>query len=262
MRLFRIFLLHFQSIAQHRTRSLVWFLLSLFNPFMLLLFWTASAKDNQLGIDLTVISTYYLLLVLGGSTLMAHQEEDVAVMDIQKGALVKYLLRPIPYYFMRFSEEMHYRILQGGYGIVAIIILSNIFQISLKFVSDPLFLVLALVSCVLAYLLSFTYKMLLGILAFWLIETRAIFEFAEVVTLILCGFLVPLDLLPSWLKLVAQLTPFPYMIYYPLSALIGQFSLYGLASILAIQACWLGVFFLTYKLVFGAGIKRFTAVGQ
>ena len=102
----KIILLHFEHIIEHRARSFVWFLLALINPLILILFWRGASQENIASqISLPELTAYYFFLIFGVTFLMAHVEEDVAYYDIKQGNLVRYLLRPISYYWIKFYEE-------------------------------------------------------------------------------------------------------------------------------------------------------------
>src|SRR5689334_7180600 len=105
MRYFRIFLLHFQQAFALRSRSLVWFGISLFNPVTFLIFWTGAYNEKSTlfaGWNLSYVSTYYFLLVIASSLLIVHIEEDISYWDIQQGGLSRYLLKPFSYVKSKF----------------------------------------------------------------------------------------------------------------------------------------------------------------
>lgn len=265
MRYLNIFSLHFQTVFQHRARSFVWFLIALFNPLFMILLWNgAAAQNGKITNDwtLTSLSTYYLFLIIGGSLLVAHVEEDVAEVDIRDGRLVKYLLKPVSYYWTKFFEEAPYRIIQGFYGIV---VLGAIFFFIQRFELPTvsfMWLFTTTIILILAYFISFTFKMIIGFLAFWFTDIWGIFELVHIAILTLAGFVMPLSLFPHWLMQLSYVLPFSYMIYFPILALQGKLLPNDTWNIITFQVAWLIALTIVYKLFWKRGIKQFTGVGQ
>jgi ABC-2 type transport system permease protein len=206
-------------------------------------------------------NTYYFLLVIAGSTLISHIEEDVAEKDIKEGKLVSYLLKPYSYFWHKFFLEIPYRLLQGFFGVIIFIITSMI-GTSFIFSSDTIVILLSLIVIILALFVGFTYKMIIGLWAFWFLDIWGVYQVTEVCMLIFAGFVLPLDLYPDWLKTVSLLTPFPYMIYFPIMSIQGKFVIYELLNIIGRQLLWLGILKFLYSLFWNKGLKKFTGVGQ
>jgi ABC-2 type transport system permease protein len=265
MKLLRIFLLYFQIIFTERGRSFVWFLSAFIPPFALYVYWrgalVSSGKDIA-GWTISAISTYYFMIAIMSSFLMAHIEEDVAGPDIQRGELVSYILKPFPYYFFKFFLEIPYRILQGSYGLIVLFIFTIFFHGAFSVTTDVITLIFAVVIIILAFFLSFTFKMSVGIAAFWLTDIRGFNQLVEALILIFGGFLLPLSLLPNIFAQIAYFLPFSYMIYFPIVVLQGGQTIIHLIQIIAMQIIWLLILIDLYILLWKIGIKKFTGVGQ
>lgn len=262
-RYFRIFFLHFQHVFEQRSKSFVWFLVTLINPFVLFIYWQGVFKSNEIkGWSLTSVSTYFFLIIVAGVLLMSHIDEAVSEEDIAEGRLVIYIIRPFSYFWYNFIRELPYRILQGSFAVLSILIFfllfGNFFRASL--IPESLFLTILVFF--LAYLLSYTFKIVLGLSAFWLIDIRGFFSFIEIILLILAGYLLPLEMMPVWLRRFADFTPFPYMIYYPIMIFQGNLTLLAILKVLFIQIVWIGAFALLYKILWYKGLKKFTGMGQ
>lgn len=262
MRYAKILFLNFQRVFEERGRSLVWFLLSLFSPLLMILFWEG-AKISGSQIQFSAISSYYLLLVVAGSLLMSHSEENVSMIDIQEGRLGSYLLKPFLYFFMKWFEELPYRFLQGSFGIIILIVFSLFFHIFISSFVTGFFNIFFIVLIILAsVVLAQIYKMCLGFISFWLTDAYGFFQLSEMLLFIFAGYIVPLSLYPSQVAVVAYSLPFAYMMYFPVAAVEGMFTSSQLLLILLGQGVWifLGVFI--YNFLWRQGVKEFTGVGQ
>jgi ABC-2 type transport system permease protein len=228
----------------------------------MILFWNGAVQSKGSAIQFSTIASYYLLLIPIGIALTSHVEEGIAHDDIRQGELVKYLTKPFSYYWIKFYEEIPFRILQGIYGIVAVLCLAWFFPVIAVFVHDPVAIFLTTLIFFFAYLLSFSYKMIVGLIAFWLTDIGGFFQFQEMVSVILAGYLIPLSFLPSQVAMVAYFSPFAYMIYFPVLAAQGRLAVFELIHVVILQSLWLLGLWCLYMLLWTNGLKKFTAVGQ
>lgn len=265
MRNFRIFLLCFESVFEYRATNLVWFLVSLINPLILLIYWVGYYKTQNLPPTATAfqsIITYYLFLAVVGSLLMSYIEEDVANNDIQLGELTQFLLRPVSYIKIKFIGEIPWRLTQGLYGI-GVFIICKIFFGRLVFLSiDVSAFLMFILLAVLAYILSFYFKMLVGLSAFWLVEFSGLQQLIEVIILLLGGYIMPLYLYPALLKNIAMITPFPYIIYFPIMALQGKLSPADFFKVIGGQIIWILIFYCLFRFFWEKGLRKYSGVGN
>ena len=90
-------------------------------------------------------------------------------------------------------------------------------------------------SVALAVVVSFGWRFLLNLSAFWMVDARGTHTIAIVLVNFFSGLLVPLAFFPERLRTVAELLPFRAFVMVPIEVLLGQ---RGLASALAIQLSW------------------------
>jgi len=263
MRHFRIFLLHAQQVLEYRSRSFVWWLNIFFNASIYLLFWRGALLANpNLGWSFPQAMSYYLLLMIIGASLQVHIEEDIAYQDIQQGRLVQFLTKPYAYFWFKFQEELPYRLLQGSFGIVLLLGISLYLGGQFVLIRGLLEAMLIALVILLGFFIAFVFKMILGIAAFWFIDTLGLFQSVTVVYLIFSGFVMPLSLFPQALQTVAYILPFAYQIYFPIISLQGLLNTVQLSQVIIIQLVWLGVLLVLYQKIWKAGLRLFSGVGQ
>ena len=264
MPILQIVLLHFQYVFYNRMRSLVWFLIPLMNNLMLILFWSGALKHSTPSENWSMasVTTYYFLLTIAGAMLSSHIEEDVALIDIQQGDLTRYLTRPFPYFWIKCIEEMPYRILQGTYGIILLIIFTLFFGTYIRLTHDPIAICMSVIIAVLAFLITFTLKMNLGLSAFWFKDSRGFFELVTIVLIIFSGGVVPLHILPKAMQTISYALPFAYTAYFPIMGVQGELHYASLFQVIGSQIFWLTVLVGINRLMWSRGIKEFTAFGQ
>ena len=260
MRYVQIFLTCLQEVLAERSEQVVWLLLSCINPLLMMLFWQgASSIPGWTG---SAILSYYILVITGSAFLMPHPEDHVAVRDIQEGSLSVYLLKPFSYFWLKFYNAFAYRMISGICSIF-ILFIFFFFLPGFLHVSNSLFvLLMSFFIGINAFFLAFTFKMIIGLLAFWFIEIRGLFEVLDATLTIFAGYLMPITLFPDWLANIAYVLPFPYMIYFPVIAFEGKLSVEALLKVIGVQIVWLCIFYILYQKVWHAGIKKYSAVGQ
>ena len=264
MRDLKIFLLYSQHAFQYRARSFIWFLLAFLNPFVLLLFWQGILSQNTTlaGWSIDSIRTYYLLLMAGQAILINHVELTIGIVDIMQGELVRDLMKPYSYFKIKLLSESPWRFFQGFYAVVTITALSYVFGITLTFANSITMMLLAILIVINAFLLSFLFKAVIGFAAFWMTNIDSLLDTNEVLLFALSGMVLPLNLFPSWMQTFANFTPYPYILYYPITAIIGMHNIQDLIYIILAQFGVISVFTVLYKVMWDKGKKKFSGLGQ
>lgn len=248
-----------------RSRIFIWFLSSLVNPLFILIFWVAVILDkgNILpGWNLSTISVFYLLVVITSSFIIVHIDEDVAIRDIREGQLTAYVLKPFSYFWSKFLSEIGWRIMQGFFGLLVLLIFFMFFKNLITFPNTILGIISTILIVILALLISFIFKMILGLTAFWFVDFWGLQQLVEVVLIVLAGIIIPIELYPGWLKNIALSTPFPYMVYYPILSFQSRLINAEIINVILIQLFWILLLSLFYKFLWSKGIKKFTGVGE
>ncbi len=265
MRLLRIFLLHFQYLLSHPSRSFVFIYTYTFLSLLYLAFIRGVFLQNGGdlgGWTLSSVSSYYFLIIVAPALLMTHPEHPVLRDDIENGELSGRLLKPFSYYWQRFFHELPYRLFQGLIATIIFIVLSVLFNNYIEFRLSVLQVMLIVIMLPLAYMLSFTFKMILAITGLWTTDIRGARELVEILIIIFAGFIVPVNLLPGILENLAYFLPFAYMIYFPVVAVQGQLSVNALMSVISVQILWLSILYLLFRKVWKKGLMRFTDLGH
>jgi ABC-2 type transport system permease protein len=113
-----------------------------------------------------------------------------------------------------------------------------------------------------AYLIRTLFLWLLGMITFWTTRVSAIFELYMALELLLSGRLVPLALMPGWVRTIAAFLPFQWTFGFPIEALIGRLSPQGLLTGLGMQALWIVGGGVLVSIFWRASIRHYTAVGN
>lgn len=121
---------------------------------------------------------------------------------------------------------------------------------------------LALVSAlVLALLVSFAWRFLVNLAAFWTPNARGVGRFAFGITWVLSGFYMPLRYFPDWFVTLCQLTPFPAMVNTVVEIYLGLLTGPALLYALLQQVLWLAILIIAGHWVLRAGLRRLVIQG-
>lgn len=110
-------------------------------------------------------------------------------------------------------------------------------------------------------LLGIAYRFIYNIVAFWLLEARAMVSMATVIALFFTGSYIPIPFFPLWLRTVTEWLPFNGLMNLPVQILLGKISGRAMWFDITIQLCWLIVFTLTARTLTAAATRRVIAQG-
>jgi ABC-2 type transport system permease protein len=118
-----------------------------------------------------------------------------------------------------------------------------------------------LASLVLAVVVSFAYRFLFNLAAFWLLDYRGVGTLAMVVSTFFSGQVVPLAFFPDWLGTLAWALPFAAMVQAPIEVWLGHAQGAELAGLLALQAFWAVALLLCGRALLAAGMRKLVIQG-
>jgi ABC-2 type transport system permease protein len=118
-----------------------------------------------------------------------------------------------------------------------------------------------LVSVAGAVVVSFGFRFLYNLAAFWLLDYRGAGMLALVVCWLLSGLFAPIAYYPQWLQTIVHVLPFYGIIQLPADVWLGKHTGPALAGVLALQAAWAVALLLAGRAVFGLAVRRVVIQG-
>jgi ABC-2 type transport system permease protein len=213
------------------------------------------------GYSLSGMISYYLLVTIV-DTLTAVNEDDWQIAaDIKDGNISQFLLKPIDYLGYRLCLFFSGKIIFTLVSLAPVGLFIFWLRRDLVAPADGWALVCFLLSTLLAGLLQFFMSYTMALLAFWLLEVSTVIFIAFAFEYLASGHVFPLDILPPALAQILNCTPFPYLLFFPVSVYLGQAHGAALWRGLGLQAAWLVFFYLLARLVWRRGIRKYSAVG-
>jgi ABC-2 type transport system permease protein len=200
--------------------------------------WTAaySGRPSVDGVELpdllTFISLANLQLVLMQPMLVWYIQRR-----IHEGKIALDLVRPVPLLGQLFAQQVGATV-----GLVPFVALGVPFAMllgNLALPATPAAAVAYLVSLALAYLISMLIGLLMGLVAFWTVQSLGVGVIYEFAAQFFGGALIPLMFFPPLLLGIARVLPFQAQVTIPASIYTGAISGGGdLAAAFALQLFW------------------------
>ncbi len=183
------------------------------------------------------------------------------IMDsVASGEISSDLLKPLDYFTFWLSQDI-------GRALAAVImrglplILVYALAFDITFPATPIQWLALILGLILSLLVSFSWRFVVNLAAFWTPNARGIGRFAYGLTWVLSGFFLPLRFHPDWFVRLAELTPFPAMVNTVVEIYLGVLSGPELVSALLTQLMWAAILILLGQLVLRAGVRRLVIQG-
>jgi ABC-2 type transport system permease protein len=243
----------------YRAEMLVW-LLSTTMPLVMLALMSAVAREGPVGRFGQAEFTAYYLAALVVRLLTGAWVIWEVNFEIRQGTLAYRLLRPIHPLVAYACENVGAMPLRVAVAVpiaAAALALGGPGRVT----SDPVLLAIFPLSIVGAWLITFLAMSIIGALAFWVESSSALFEVWLGLFGVFSGYLIPLELFPSWLATMARFLPFRYMLAFPVEMAVGMTPRAAALVELGIQWGFVLVLWLGARAAWRAGLGRFQAFG-
>ncbi len=180
--------------------------------------------------------------------------------SVSSGEVASDLLKPLGYFRFWLALDLGRALVAFLLRGVPMMLLYLIF-FPITVPEQPLQWAMLIVALGLSWLLSFAWRFLVNLAAFWTPNAIGIGRFAFGVTWVLSGFFMPLRFFPDWFQRFCYLTPFPSMVTTTIDIYLGLLTGPALVQALVMQLFWIGVMTLACQLVLRAGVHRLVIQG-
>lgn len=180
--------------------------------------------------------------------------------SVYSGDIVSDLLKPMGYFTFWLAQDLGRAVASFLVrGLTLMLAYALVYDITLPR-SGGQWLAVA-VALILSMLVSFSWRFLTNLAAFWTPDARGIIRFIFVFSWFLSGFLMPLRLFPGWFARLCYLTPFPAMINTLVEVCLNKLTGPALFRALGMQLAWITLLFAAGQLVLRAGVRRLVIQG-
>jgi ABC-2 type transport system permease protein len=213
------------------------------------------------GYTLAQMISYYLIVtVVDAVTAVAEDDWHIAA-DIKDGAVSQFLLKPIDYLAYRLCLYASGRAIYTTVALIPVLLFAVYLREYVVFPPDLVAGAAFALSLLLAGILQFFIAYTVALLAFWVLDVSTFIFIQFAFEYIASGHLFPLDILPPALYKLILLTPYPYLLYFPVGVYLGRIRGAELERGLLVQLAWVVIAFLGARLLWARGLHKYTAVG-
>jgi ABC-2 type transport system permease protein len=248
----------FAAAVAYRTEMLVW-MLTMTMPFVSLALWSAVSATAPVGrFDQKSFVAYFLATIvvrqLSGSWVVWE-----IIQEIKSGTLSSRLLKPIHPLIAYSADNLAATPLRVLFALPLALI--GLASGGAVLPHEPRTIAAFLLSLFGAWVITFFVMVIVGSLSFFMESSMSVFDIWLALFMLLSGYLVPLELFPSWVRSLAEALPFRYTLGFPVEVLIGMSDDAAIVRGLAIQFAYgIGAAIVALAL-WRAGVRRFGAFG-
>ena len=251
-----LLVVNYAYMLEYRAELFFW-VLSGSLPIILMGAWVQASQRGQFGLSPLDFIRYFI------AVFFVRQFSIVWVIweferEIVEGRLSFRLLQPLDPGWHHFASHVAERFARLPFAIALAVLFFVLYPqaIWLPSLSNSLLAGLALM---LAFVLRFVSQYAFAMAAFWIERANAIESFWFLFYLFLSGLIAPLEVFPPIVRQVALWTPFPYLINFPASLLVGLPVNVGQGFLAMIG--WIVVFWGLNRWLWHKGLKQYSGMG-
>lgn len=262
---FTVFNLSWQNEFLDRLNFLLWRLKNIFRFSMIYFLWSGIfiSSENVFGYSQSQMLTYVFMVFVMGSIVLSAPSADNIGGEIGSGDLSNYLVKPLGYLKYWFARDIASKVLNLSFAVFEFTLMWFLLKPKLVFPTQPEIILGFFISTFVAICVYYLLSSLVRFIAFWTPENTWGLSFLLLVFIeVLAGGIFPLNILPNWVYLLLQVTPFPYLTYFPIAIFSGKIVDLELVRILIQSFAWLFLLLWLTKFVWKKGLMVYQASGK
>ncbi|MBA3923615.1 MAG: ABC-2 family transporter protein [Nostocaceae cyanobacterium] len=248
--------INYAYMVEYRAELILW-VLSNSLPIILMGVWIQAAQSGRFGLTSTQFARYFLTVFIVRQftvTWVVYEFER----EIVEGKLSPRLLQPIDPVWHHVASHLAERAARMPFTLLLIAFFFILYPQSFWIPSLGNCLLFAL-AIILSFSLRFIIQYTFALCAFWTERASAIENLFFLFYLYLSGLIAPLAVFPEPVRAVVMWTPFPYLVNFPVSLLMGLPVNLG-QGFLAIFG-WGLLFYILNRWLWRQGLKRYSGMG-
>lgn len=247
---------------QYRAAMLIWLIGLVVHPVVYMVVWStvAHSRGGQVGgFTGADFAAYYIVMMIVNHLTFTWIMFEFEF-RVRTGAFSPLLLQPLHPIHRDIATNAAYKLLTLVVIVPITALLVWVFEP--RFALQPWALLAFIPALIMAFFMRFLVEWSLALAAFWTTRVNALNQIYFAALLFLAGRMAPLELMPEWVQTLASVLPFRWMVAFPVELFLGRLTpdeaLHGLAMQVAGLLLALGLI----ALVWGRGVKKYSAVGS
>jgi ABC-2 type transport system permease protein len=251
-----LLLIYYAYMVEYRAELILW-VLSGSLPIILMGVWIKAAQGGQFGLTSVDFARYFLTVFIVRQITVAWVIYEFE-REVVEGKLSPRLLQPLDPVWHHVASHLSERVARIPFALLLILLFFALYPQAFwlpSFGQILLFIVAVTLAFVLRFIIQYTFAMF----AFWTERAVSLENLWFLFYLFLSGLIAPLDVFPEPIRTVVLFTPFPYLIDFPASLLVGLPVDIGRGFLSIIG--WILIFLGANRLLWRAGLKRYSGMG-
>ncbi|ARV58357.1 multidrug ABC transporter permease [Nostocales cyanobacterium HT-58-2] len=247
---------YYAYMVEYRAELILWVLANSL-PIILMGVWIQASQGGRFSLSPVDFTRYFITVFLLRQITVVWVVWEFEK-EIVEGKLSPRLLQPIDPVWHHIASHVSERAARLPFAVLLLVIFFILYPQAfwLPSLANVLLFILA---AVLAFALRFVMQYSFAMLAFWTERASAVENFWFLFYLFLSGMIAPLEVFPEPVRAIVLCTPFPYMIDFPASILVGLPVDLGRGFLSMVG--WILLFFGLNRLLWRRGLKRYSGMG-
>lgn len=247
---------YYANLLEYRSELIFWVLAGSL-PIIMMGIWMQAAGSGQFAFKSVDFARYFFAVFLARQITVVWVIYDFEK-EVLEGKLSPKLLQPLDPVWHHVANHLAERVARMPFVLLLAALFFVLYPQAFWF-PDIGNLCLFILTAIMAFALRFIIQYTFAMFAFWTEKAAALENLWLLFFLFLSGLIAPLDVFPENIRNIVMLTPFPYMINFPASILVGlPVNLTrGFLSIIG----WFFVFLGANRFLWRKGLKRYSGMG-
>lgn len=258
------FKLYLLTSFQYRFDMVLGLVMSNISMFVTIIFWMLIYRSDGTGvingytvadmITFFVVSSLFRTFILNGGGF------EISGM-IKSGELSKVIIKPFSISMLLYWKNLSNALFEFLKQFLFLLLIVPFFTKYLTWDLSVHSAILLIICLVTSTIVSHLIWLLLGMMAFWLEQARAVMWSFAVILNFLSGMFIPLDFFPDWSVKALELMPFAAFSYIPAKLYMNKLSFADGACLLVVYMLWILVLLALNLVAWRTGVKKYSAVG-
>ncbi len=247
---------HYAYMVEYRAELILWVLANSL-PIIMMGVWIEAAQGGRFALSALEFARYFICVFF------IRQLTIVWVVweferEVVEGRLSPRLLQPIDPVWHHVAGHIAERFARMPFTLLLMALFFVLYP-QAAWVPSLSGMMLAIACTILAFILRFLIQYTFALFAFWTERATAIEQVWFLFYMFLSGMIAPLNVFPEGVREVLMWTPFPYLIYFPASLLVGLPVNVGQGLVVIIA--WTGLFWVLNRWLWRRGLKHYSGMG-
>ncbi len=247
---------YYAYMLEYRAELFLW-ALSGSLPFIVMGIWMKAAQSQELALEPVEFARYFL------AAFIVRQFNVVWVIfefekEVVQGKLSPRLLQPIDPVWHHFFSHIAERFARFPFIVGLVLFFFTLYPQAIwlpNLTTILTFILIILVAFCLRFLIQYT----LALASFWIERASALENIWFLPYFFLSGMIAPLEMFPPTLREIILWTPFPYLIHFPASILVGLPTPVGRG--LFVMFGWGILIFILNRWMWRKGLRQYSGMG-